>query len=299
LRQTADIVIEDGAVASLAGGTVDVPWWSFTKTVVAAAALALVRDGRLALDATLDGRPYTLRQLLQHRAGVTNYGGLAAYHDAVARDEDAWPVAELLVRTHADQLVYRPGDGWHYSNIGYLFVRQLIEQATGQEFGAALDALVLRPLGIEHARLASRRKDLAGVAMGQLRSYDPRWVYHGLVVGPLVDAALLLQRLLTDGFLSADLKQAMLTGHPVGGPIAGRPWTAPAYGLGLMCGEVPQNVRIAGHTGGGPGTVVAIYHLLSTGPSRTAAAFSPSEDQGLVEGQCVLSLTEPTAKKET
>jgi len=27
-----------------------VPWWSFTKTILAAAALVLVRDGRLALD---------------------------------------------------------------------------------------------------------------------------------------------------------------------------------------------------------------------------------------------------------
>ena len=62
------------AVVTSDGEAIDVPWWSFTKTVLAAAALALVRDGRLALDEPLPGRPYTLRQLLQHRAGLTDYG---------------------------------------------------------------------------------------------------------------------------------------------------------------------------------------------------------------------------------
>ena len=45
------------------------------------------------------------------------------------------------------------------------------------------------------------RSDLDGVALGSIRSYDPQWVYHGLVVGPLHDAALLLHRLLTTDFL--------------------------------------------------------------------------------------------------
>ncbi|WP_198361833.1 serine hydrolase [Herbaspirillum sp. meg3] len=41
-------------------------WWSFTKTVLAAAASALVRDGKLNLDVPVDDQPYTLRQLLRH-----------------------------------------------------------------------------------------------------------------------------------------------------------------------------------------------------------------------------------------
>jgi CubicO group peptidase (beta-lactamase class C family) len=303
LIQAADIVIEDGVVTSLARPTGDVPWWSFTKTVIAAAALALVRDGGLALDTPLDGQPYTLRQLLQHRAGVADYGPLAAYHDAVARDDDAWPVAELLARTNATRQVYPPGEGWAYSNIGYLFVRRLIEQTTGQDLGAALTTLVLRPLGVERARLAMRREDLAGVAMGQSRGYDPRWVYHGLLIGPLADAAWLLHRLMTGPFLPAELRRAMLARHPVGGPIAGRPWTVPGYGLGLMSGDVTEGITMAGHTGGGPGTLIAIYHSLSagphsTGPSRTAAAFSPGDDQGLVENRCALSLAKPVPRKE-
>jgi len=46
------------------------PWWSVTKTVIATCALQLIAQGRLTLDEALPGHPYTLSQLLQHRAGV-------------------------------------------------------------------------------------------------------------------------------------------------------------------------------------------------------------------------------------
>jgi CubicO group peptidase (beta-lactamase class C family) len=74
------VLVREGAVVTSSGETADVPWWSFSKTVIAAAALALVRDGRLVLDEPLPTRPYTLRQLLQHRAGLTENGRLRAYH---------------------------------------------------------------------------------------------------------------------------------------------------------------------------------------------------------------------------
>jgi hypothetical protein len=120
-------VVNKGAVASMIGIRAPVPWWSFTKTVIAAGALVLVRDGQLAMDEPLAKRPYSLRQLLQHRAGVANYGDLAAYHEAVARGDNPWPASELLERTEADRLRFEPGKSWSYSNIGYLIVRQLIE----------------------------------------------------------------------------------------------------------------------------------------------------------------------------
>ena len=144
--------------------------------------------------------------------------------------------------------------------------------------GVAVDTLVLEPLGIEGVRLATERKDFSP-------TYDPRWVYHGLLVGPLRQAALLLQRLLTGDLLPQPLLSAMLDRYPVGGPIAGRPWNTPSYGPGLMIGETTSGELIAGHTGGGPGSAVAVYHRLdrSTG---TAAAFKAGGDDSAGEGTC-------------
>ena len=103
------------------------PWWSLTKAALAAGALVLVAGGRLELDASLAGRPFTLRQLLQHTAGLPDYGGLPAYHEAVARRAEPWSADELLRRVSSDTLLFSPGQGWAYSNVGYFFVRRLIE----------------------------------------------------------------------------------------------------------------------------------------------------------------------------
>src|SRR5262249_30617657 len=104
------IVLEDGAAIAAAGADMPVPWWSFTKTVIAAAALVLVGRGKLALAEPLPERSYTLRQLLQHTAGLADYGGIKDYHDAVARGDEPWPVALLLKRSAGERLRFAPGE---------------------------------------------------------------------------------------------------------------------------------------------------------------------------------------------
>jgi CubicO group peptidase (beta-lactamase class C family) len=279
-------LLRDGAYVAGERDEVDVPWWSFTKTVLAAAALVLVRDGKLALDERLPDRTYTLRQLLQHRAGVANYGALPAYHEAVKRNDDAWPPAVMLARCNADRILFEPGVGWTYSNIGYFYVRRLIEQATESVLADALDRLVLSPLEIAGVRLSVDRLDFG-------KAYDPKWVYHGLLFGPLRQAALLLQRLLAGDLLPRPLLSAMLDRYPVGGPVAGRPWKAPGYGLGLMMGYTKADTLIAGHTGGGPGSVIAVYQRLDVERPCTAATFEAGGTEGTVEAACTAMLDRP------
>ena len=278
-------LVEDGAVVEGRDADRLVPWWSFTKTVLAAAALALVRDGLVALDAPVGGKPYTLRHLLQHRSGLVNYGGYRAYHEAVDRGDDPWPVPELLTRLDADRLRYPPGEGWDYSNIGYLIVGRLIETLIGTDLNAALQRLVLKPLGIGSVWLAQKRGDLDQVAMGSAQGYHPGWVYHGLLVGRVRDAALLLDGLLSGRLLPAELLRDMLTPHGLPGPVPERPWQAPGYGLGIMSGRTTTGLNVAGHTGGGPGSTIAVYRRIDGGHARTAAFFRTHEEQaGTEEG---------------
>ena len=128
-------LVGDGSLLTPAQADEPLPWWSFGKTVIAAAALSLVRDGLLELDEAVAEGPFTLRQLLRHEAGLADYGELADYHAAVAHNEAPWPVEEMLQRLDAKRLRYTPGTGWRYSNVGYLYVTRLIERAIGLTLG--------------------------------------------------------------------------------------------------------------------------------------------------------------------
>lgn len=269
----------DGSEIAEAADVV-VPWWSYTKTLIAALALTLVRDGVTSLDRPLPGEPFTLRALLHHRAGLADYGALAAYHAAVAVDQDAWPAEHLLAQVAPLHAKVAPG-GFNYSNVGYLFIRRHLERIMGRSLDDGLRERVFVPLGVDGPRIAERRVDLDNVQMGSRASYDPRWVYHGLAVGRLSEAVLLLHRLLSSDLLPSDLLAGMRTGLPVGDPGAERPWLAAGYGLGTMAGTARNGASVIGHTGGGPGSGVAVYHFPAI--STTAAVFIGGEHSEAAE----------------
>lgn len=243
----ATSTLEDGASDAL------VPWWSFSKTLIAVLALRLAEEGRLNLDAVLEGKPYTARQLLQHRAGVPDYGGMPAYHAAVAR---------------AAEFLFAPDAGWEYSNVGYLILRRHLEAITGEDLGALLQTAALAPLGLT-ARLAYTRADMAATIFGRGRSYHPGWVYHGCIIGPVWEAARALHAIMTGAVLTPSARAQLVDACVLTVDTSGRPWRAPGYGLGIM---IDRELGILGHTAGGPGSVGAVYHAVAA--VRTAAVFS-------------------------
>jgi D-alanyl-D-alanine carboxypeptidase len=288
--ELASAGVVDGVLVNGAIEDPPVPWWSYTKTVLAAAALVLVDAGKLALDDPLPGRAYTLRQLLQHRAGVPDYGGWKQYHDAVAAGGPPWSVEELFDRARILR-AFAPESTWLYSNIGYLFVRQLIEQTARQPIGDAIATLVLAPLGIGNVTLAANPADLGATRWGNPTGYHPGWVYHGLLLGPPAAAALLLDRLMHGDLLSPASLEAMRTPFPIpllstpARPVDAeltRPWLAPGYGLGLMIETAAGAEAFMGHSGEGT-TNAAVYYFPARAPSVTVAAFAPTTNIGLVE----------------
>jgi D-alanyl-D-alanine carboxypeptidase len=265
-----------------------VPWWSFTKTALATAALQLVARGSCRLDERIGSQPYTLRQLLQHRAGVPNYGGLASYHEAVRSGDKPWEVGQLLDRVAVDRLDFPPGQGWRYSNVGYLFVRQFIENAVGRDIGGALRSLVFDALGLASVRLATSARDLADTAWGNRAGYDPGWVYHGLLLGTPADAVRFLHSLMAGDVLPPELLIEMTSSHAIGeGSLPGRPWDTTGYGLGLMIGRMASAGIAIGHTGVGPGSVSAVYHFRDRPRACTIAAFATGDHEGTTENEVV------------
>jgi len=179
MAASADGVLYQGAAGLReAGGsaamTTDTVFWiaSMTKAITSVAAMMLVEQGRLSLDAPLgallpalaaprvlegfapDGSPLlrpartavTLRHLLTHTSGYSYErwsADLLAAHQklGLSRVPRDW---DELAR---EPLLFDPGTGWSYS-IATDLVGKAVEAASGQALDAFMQAHIFAPLGM-------------------------------------------------------------------------------------------------------------------------------------------------------
>jgi len=141
-------------------------WASITKTMTAIAILQLRDRGLLSLDdpavkyvpelrqvhdayGSIDD--ITIRHLLTHSAGFRNGTWPWDCDDTTNCDwqpfePTKWAqVAAMLPYTH---IAFKPGSRWSYSNPGYVFLGQIIERLTGDDFEVYIDKNILKPLGM-------------------------------------------------------------------------------------------------------------------------------------------------------
>lgn len=259
------------------------PYWSFTKTVIAICALKLVENGKLDLDAKLNDAPYTLRQLLKHTSGLPDYSQFPEYHAAVAAKETPWTRQQLLDVSLANGLLFEPSQGWSYSNLGYMFIVELIEKTAQKPVGELIDDILRKPLKLKSIELSETREQFSRVHWQAAADYDPKWVYHGCLTGTAADAARLLHALMTGDLLQPETMRQMRDTHHLGGAIPDRPWTECGYALGLMSGAVTGVGRAIGHSGGGPFSVNAVYHFPDAHDPITVASFTDGTAEGVAE----------------
>jgi CubicO group peptidase (beta-lactamase class C family) len=285
--QATAIICADGVVTTT--GVADrVPWWSFTKTVLAVATLRLVENGSVDLDEKLPGEPFTARQLLRHEAGLPDYGSIPRYHADVASGVRPWAMDQLLEAVDVGRLRYQPGAGWAYSNVGYLRIRQLIERTVGSDLASALASLVFQTARLDSARLALGPADLGDVRMGGVSGYHPGWVYHGLVVGTVADAARLLWQLAHGDLLGPTSLAAMKRRRPLPEHRSDA-HPDPAYGLGLMLAADRPDAHPMGHSGAGPGSRIAVYaqtRRVAAVWAASASTVDPDEAVRALLGSC-------------
>lgn len=146
-----------------------VPWdakfriGSFTKTFVATTVLQLVGEGRLSLDDKVetvlpgvvrgngnDGRRITVRQLLQHTSGLTDY--LAGMPDLFTEEGFQRLRYQTVTEQQAVALAmsfppeFAPGTQWNYSNTNYLLAGLIIEKVTGHSWQSEVQRRIIKPL---------------------------------------------------------------------------------------------------------------------------------------------------------
>ncbi len=145
---------------------------SITKQFTAAAVLALVDSGVVALDAPITrylpdapvrGQPMTVRQLLGHTAGIPDYAE-SPRGRAVGRLDV--PPDTLLALVRDTPLYFTPGALMRYSNTGFVLLGQLIERVTGRPYAAYVEERVLRPAGATGARFCDPEALVPRIARG-------------------------------------------------------------------------------------------------------------------------------------
>ncbi len=143
-------------------------WASITKTMTGIAIMQLRDRGRLSLDDPIvryvpelarvhnpfgDTGGITIRQLMSHSAGFR--GGTWPWRDQEWQPFEPPSWAQLEAMLPYTEVQFRPGTRFSYSNPGIVYLGQLIERLTGEDFEVYVDKNILRPLGM-HASFFDR-----------------------------------------------------------------------------------------------------------------------------------------------
>lgn len=264
---------------------------SVSKPITAVAALQLVEQGRLDLDAEVQryvpafprkAWPVTTRELLSHMAGVRHYQG--DEFDSVRRYAS---VSEGLDIFKDDPLLFEPGTRYSYSTYGYSLVGAVVEAAAGKPFVPLVRDAIFVPAGMTAARDDDARAIIPGRAQGyakgpdgRLQNSDPADTSYKIPGGGFIATATDVARFgaafLEGKLVGPSAIATMLT------PALTRDGQSHAYGLGFSTRQGPP--REAWHTGGQQrvstvlflhpesGVVVVLLTNLEEAPGRVETA---------------------------
>ena len=239
---------------------------SITKTFTAVLVMALRDEGKLSLDDTIDTHipqskhtGVTIRQMLSHVTGmqrepIGDVWDTLTYPDR-AQLVEGWNEAERILKPH---------HRWHYSNLAYAMLGELVARLDGREWDDSLKARILDPLGM--------RRTTVGFSGDQATGYYVPPFSDVPVVEPVLDIKALASAGAlastasdlatwagfladpTDEVLSADTVEEMCQPQTMADLDR---WNL-AWGLGLMLLRSGDRFLV-GHTGGMPGHITGLF----------------------------------------
>jgi len=290
---TLAVVLPDGDILHLAAGTADLETGaampddarmfsgSIGKTFVAAVALELVAEGKLALDAPLASylgeAPWftrlpnhgeiTIRMILNHTGGLPRYVLEESFWNELNADPDrVWKPEELIAIVLDAPALHPPGEGWGYSDTDYILLGMVIEKLCGRTYYEELTERVLHPLRLSDTTPSVSRiipRLVPGYTGGERAPFflpervlvDGRYVLNpqfewtgGGLVTSSRDLAVFAKELFEGRVLSSEMTAMMIAGAPVNIPESD--WIE--YGLGVQIWTSPFGT-IYGHGGIFPG----------------------------------------------
>jgi D-alanyl-D-alanine carboxypeptidase len=249
--------------------------YSISKTFAAAAILRLCEEQGDFLDVSYcdlmpdapipDG--ITVRQLLNHTGGLSDYFSTGDYQNAVlSHPNEPWPYGKLMATGLRDTPLFPPGEGWSYSNPAYGLLRDLIGEKSGRDHYDYLHDRILSKLELRATRpfvapdvdLELLEGEAPGFASDFRSSYHPGWIATGCLISTVGDVARFFDGLFSGKVVSEKSLREMTQTVDV---LKTPPETSiPAYGLGLMHSRRDPLGDAYGHGGGGPGYTTYARH---------------------------------------
>ena len=246
---------------------------SFTKQFTAACIMLLARDGKLHYDDHLTdffpefpayGKSITVRNLLNHTAGLEDYGEILMkqYPDTppekVPQILDAG-VLKLLEQQSSGK--FAPGTKWEYSNSGYAVLAMIVEKVSGKSFGQFLQQRIFTPLQMKNTLAYEKgRNEVPHRAYGHSKEKDG-WretdqsptsavLGDGGIYSSLDDLAKWDRALRNHTLLSeAEMQPALTPVQPTSGPAQIPDGPNVSYGFGWFLDPYQGHKRMS-HDGG-------------------------------------------------
>jgi CubicO group peptidase (beta-lactamase class C family) len=267
----AGVVRDDGLAWSAGRGELPAPHTdvqfrlgSISKTITAVVVMRLRDEGRLALDDPLErhlsGTPFgerTIGQLLSHLAGAS------------AESPGGWwertpggPLADLALDDTA--VVLGAARRFHYSNLGFGLLGELISRYRGRPWEDVVRAEVLEPLGMTRTTPRPTAPAAQGWAVHPFADVVLPEPEHsagvmaaaGQLWATLADLAALAVFLLGDTGDVLDRTTLEEMAVPAGVDSSAPGWSA--YGLGLQVMRVDGRTLV-GHGGSMPGFLAGVF----------------------------------------
>jgi D-alanyl-D-alanine carboxypeptidase len=303
------IWVSNGTEGSFTGAT-QFPIYSITKTLTAVCVLRLHEIGSLNVTDPLRkwlpdlavSDAITLAHLLRHTSGLKDYGPLTEYHAAVrSRPGQPWTEQQYLDVALSDGTLFEPGQGWAYSNVGYMMLRLALQRVTGRSFAQVVRELVVSSLELQHTSVVERIEDWSTCVPGYGTEVDPdgrvvdvRSVYHpgwcapGVAASSAEEVTLIFDALLAGRLLKPKTLAEMLTLLPI--PSQHPSGVTPSFGMGIFADPSVSRGPHYCHGGGGPGYDLNASVLPETRLGRLAIATFVNTSRGPRAQECEADL---------
>lgn len=233
---------------------------SVAKQFVAASLVLLAREGKLRLDDPVRnyipelpdyGAKLTIRHLLNHTAGLRDWGAVMALTGVGRGDRVISQDVAIDVIVRQKGLNFVPGAEYSYSNSGYQLATELVERVSGQKLPEFTQERFFKPLGMKSS---SWRDDYQRLVPNRAQAYARNSKGEWRLEMPFMNVYGNGGMLTTVGDW---LKwNAMLDSRSPGAPLAGAMETRGVlndgrtieYALGLFVGEY-KGIREISHGG--------------------------------------------------